>query len=146
MKSPEISIINVHLGASPEIALRATHSFRSKGSMEMDSTGDWWGQMGTDGVTYLHQTTPCKSFAVSSENCSVQEESIQNLDQKAKGGVQPCPCPLWVLAIAGQGYLTYTMREVTVPDSQGCWRELRDIHLQNALQVTKAKEVTSLAI
>lgn len=118
-KSPEISIINVYLGASPEIVLRATHKFRNKGSMEMDRTGDWCLLSCLFTSDHSWQIICCQSWKLFCPRGKVLR--IYVIKPRVESNHVLCE----LHAIASQGCLTYTMGEVIVPDSQGCWRAQR---------------------
>ena len=84
-KSPKVSIINVYLGASPEIVLRAPQKHR------LCAEGPDWGLM-LCWVIYLRQTSLCKIILLSALKVVLSKrKSIQNSGQKAKGGVAAWP-------------------------------------------------------
>lgn len=134
-KSPEVSIINVCLGASPETVLRAP---RKQRLCQTDRTGGWC----FAGLSVDVKPVLANHFAVSPESCSIQEEKYSEFRSESQGWSRSLAlCELH--AIPSKGGLIYITGEVTVAGSQGCWRERRDIHLQNAANVIKGREVAS---
>lgn len=118
-KSPEVSIINVYLGASPELVLRAPQKHRQalrRGTrLRIDALL---------GYLFTSNQSLQNHFAVSPESCSVQEEKYSEFRSESQGWSRSLAlCELH--ATASKGCLIYIMGEVTVPDSQGCRRELR---------------------
>lgn len=100
-KSPEILIINVYLRASPEIVWRAIQRFQSKVSVGIDRTGGLMPLRLSSYFRLLH----ANHLAVSPEGCSVHQESVQILGQKARGGVPVLPSEFCVRAT--EGFLSY---------------------------------------
>lgn len=92
-KSPEVSIINVYLGASPEIALRAPQKQRlSADVLDWGLTLCW--------VIYLHQTSPCKSFCCQPWKLFCPREKVFRIRVRkprveSQPGPQWAPCHSW---------------------------------------------------
>lgn len=106
--------------------------------MQTDRTGGWC----FAGLSIYVKPVLANHFAVSPKSCCVQEEKYSEFRSESQGWSRSLAlCELQ--AIPSKGGLIYIIGEVTVPGSQGYWREPRDIHLQNAMNVIKGREVAS---